>query len=80
MGEVGKEAGLEVRHPAQVVGVLIELRIESDHASIGVLQLAIEFGQLVLFLPKFGQRPQQLLVLALDFIEGICRAALAPTH
>ncbi len=73
MGEIGEKAGLQVRNPAQIIRVLIEFRIEGNHAAICVLKLAIEFGELILFFPQLRQSLQQLLVLAFDFVEGVGR-------
>ena len=58
MREVGEKAGLEVGNPAQIVGVLIEFRIEGHHAAICILELTIEFGELILLFPQLRQSLQ----------------------
>ena len=50
VGEIGQKAGLEVRNPAQIIRILIKFRIQGNDAAVCVLQFAIEFGELILFL------------------------------
>ena len=63
---VRQEARLEFVGAPEVIGLLVELRVERDHASIGVFQLAIEMGQLLLLPLQFVKRTQQFLVLLLN--------------
>ena len=76
MGEIGEKAGLQVGNPAQIIRILIEFRIEGNHAAIRILKLTIEFGELVLLFPQLRQSLQQLLVLAFYFVEGVSGTAL----
>ena len=42
VAHVGQEARLQLVGAAQVVGLLVELGVQRDHAAVGVLQLAVE--------------------------------------
>ena len=73
MAHVGEESGLHLVGATQVVGLLVQLRVERHHAAVGVLQLAVEPAQLLLAGTQLFQRPQQLLVLLLDLLDGRAR-------
>jgi hypothetical protein len=44
MGQVEKKAGLQIRDPAQIVGMLIEFRVKGDYAPICIFQFAVQVG------------------------------------
>lgn len=45
-----------------------------------IFQLSIELAELILLLTELGENSQQLLVLALDFIEGIGGGTVGPAR
>ena len=74
VAHVREEARLRLVGAAEALGLLVQLGVERDHAAVGVFQLAVQPGQLLLPALQLLEGPQQLLVLPLDLVER----ALAP--
>ena len=55
--------------------LIVQLSIQSDHATIGFIQFAVELGQFVLASPQFLQGIEQFFVLLLEFFVRILRGA-----
>jgi hypothetical protein len=70
VAQIRDEAGLDVVRAAQVLGLLVELGVEREHAAVGVLELAIERGELVAALRELFQRTDELLILLLHLKSG----------
>jgi hypothetical protein len=51
-----------------VLGLLVELRIERDHAAVGVFELAVHAHELFLPLPHLIERAHELVVLLLHLL------------
>ncbi len=66
---VGQEPRFEVVGAPQVIGLLVQLGVERDHAAVGVLQLAIEVRELLVLPLQFVERAEQRLVLLLNLVE-----------
>ena len=73
MAHIGQEARLEFVGAAQMIGLLVELRIERDHAAIGVFQLAVQLRQFFLAVPQFVESGEQFAVLVRSSSIGSCR-------
>ncbi len=56
-----------------MIGLFVQLRVQRHDAAIRIFQLAIQEQQLFLALAQFGQRPDQLAILLLDFLVGARR-------
>ena len=85
MREIREKTGLKFRNTPQIISILIQFRIESDHSAIRVLEFTIELRQLVLFFSQLGKSLQQLLILAFHFVERIgciscCQIARDPSY
>ena len=68
---VGEKAAFQVIDAPQMLGLLIQLGVERHHATVGVLQLAIEPEEVVLPGAQGLERLEQLLVLLLDFHQRV---------
>ena len=73
VAHVGEEARLHLRGPAEVVGLLVQLGVEGHDAAVGVVQLVVELGQLLLALRQLFQGLQQFLVLLPHLLERVLR-------
>ena len=81
VAHVGEEARLHLGGAAQVVGLLVQLGVERHHAAVGVLQLAVELGQLLLRGASSSSRAvQQLLVLPCAPPRAGLRASAGPAR
>ena len=69
VGHVREEARLQLVGAAEVIRLLVELRVERDDAAIGVFELAVEVHQLLLLALQVVERAQQRLVLLLDLLD-----------
>jgi hypothetical protein len=74
VAHVREELGLHLVGAAEVVGALVELRVQRDHAAVRVFELAVERDELLLPLGQLLERAQQLLVLRLDLVDRVVRA------
>ena len=68
--DIGKELGLQFGGAAQVVGALVEFRIECDHTAVCVLKFAVQQFQFFLPRAQFLECLQQFLVLLFDLFVG----------
>ena len=73
MAHVGEKLRLEIVGAAKVVGLFIELGVESHHAAIGIFQLAVDTREFLLPGADFLQCPEQFLVLKLELLYRILR-------
>ena len=80
VAHVREEARLHLVRAPQVLGLLVELGVQRDHAAVGVLELAVQPRQLVLPLPQLVERAQQLLVLLLHSSRATSDGACAPAR
>src|SRR3989475_3509935 len=76
VAHVRQEARLQDVGAAEMVGFLVQLRVERHHAAVLVLQLGVEPHQLVLPAAQLLEHPQQLLVLLLHLLDGVARRLL----
>ncbi len=69
VGHVREEPRLQFVGPAEMVRLLVELRIQRHDAAVRVLELAIEVHQLLLLGLQLVERAQELAVLMLQLLE-----------
>ena len=74
MAHVGQEFRFQLVGAPQVIGFFIQFRIERHDAAIGVFQFAVDPGQFRLPGADLLQRPEQFLILILQFLKRILRA------
>ena len=78
VAHVRQEARLHLVGAPQVVGLLVELGVERDHAAVGVLELAVERARARPAAARSSlERAQQLLVLLLQLLDRRRGAAAA---
>ena len=74
VAHVGEEARLHLVRAPQVLGLLVQLGVERDHAAVRVLQLAVEAHQVLLAPAQLVEDVQQLLVLLLHLGQRVLQA------
>ncbi len=77
MAHLGKESRFQVGQAFERFLILVKLSVESDHAAVGLVELArVHLGDLGLSLAQLLQGAQQLLVLLLKFFQEALRFAV----
>ena len=66
--DIGKEFGLQLRCAPQIVGALVQFRIERDDAAVGIFEFPVEQLQFFLARAQFLKRLQQFLILLFDLL------------
>jgi hypothetical protein len=73
---VREKARFQIVGAPQVIRPFVELRVERHDAAVGVFELAVEMGQLLLLPLELVQRRQQFVILLLHFLDQAFRAPL----
>ena len=69
VAQAREELRLRVARAAELLGTLVELRVQGDDSAVGLLELTVELGELVPATLQLGERLDQLLVLQLQLAE-----------
>ena len=73
VAHVRQEARLELVGAPEVIGLLVQLGVEGDHAAVGVFELAVEVLELLLPPAELIEGLEQLLVLPLHLLQRLAR-------
>ena len=73
MAHVGQEPGLHLVRAPQVLGLLVQLRVEGHDPAVRVLQLGVHAHQILLAPAEVVEDVQQLLVLLLHLGQRILK-------
>ena len=60
-----RNCALDLARPPQLLGALVELGVQRDHAAIGVLELGVDLLELAACLLEIGEGAQQVAILDL---------------
>ena len=71
VAHVRQEPGLEVAHPLERVGLLLQLGVQGDDPAVGLLQLAVHFDHPSLAVAEVVEDAEEFTVLPLDLGERV---------
>ncbi len=79
VAHVGEELRLQLVGAPEVVGLFVQFGVKRHDTAVRVFQFTIDAGQFQLPGANFLQRPEQLLVLKLQLLNGILRTLAGET-
>ena len=71
VAHIREEARFHFIRAAQMIRLLVQFSIERNHATIRIVELAVQTGEFLLAMAQLLERLHQLLILFAQFVENI---------